>query len=561
MADGECVRVTDVYEASSSKGSPKLLHSTVEHAENILVELGENADLAQFKTALQERGGKIVLSKDRWKLYKVTFDTIALSETKVELVMGQMTGIPGIARVMPLSILRSYSVPSDGMYGIQWHHNNTGQWGGTPGVDIKSEEAWSKQRYASNIVAAVIDTGVFTSHYDLQNNLWVNPGEIAGNNIDDDVNGYTNDVNGFNFITRSGNPNPIYDVHGTAVAGCIGAEANNLTGWNGGVVGVAWDVQLMCLNVGSAPQSIDILAVIEAVQYAIDNGADIINCSFGGPGQLPAAFSNVFYNAKTAGIPVVIAAGNSGLNIDTLAEVDRPAPARLPYDNIVVVMASDQNDNRPNWSNYGQTRTDLAAPGVSIVTVSTNSYTALTNMSGTSFSAPIVSGALALMKEKFPRLSYSQLIDRLLSTVDPVPALANLTATGGRLNLNKALNYIFQDCVRFNDGWRWNDWFGFFRDEYYPWTYHMEHRWLYSVSVFATDMWFYDPNPQIGWFWTTDAVYPNIWSSAQNAWLSYSEGTGGDDNGPRWFYNYTTAQWMAVYHAGSSSSVPPPNPL
>lgn len=311
--------------------------------------------------------------------------------------------------------------------GGQWHLNNTGQSGGVADADIDAPEAWSIRNSASNIIVAVIDSGILLSHQDLTNNLWINPGEIAGNGLDDDANGIVDDMHGIDATSNNGLP--IDDTgHGTHVSGILGARGNNGIG----VSGIAWQVRIMACKFlsGNGGSESDL---IQCLAYAQTNGARVINCSFESPVS-SLGFSNAFWALRNDGIIVVAAAGNSGTDND-----DSPKyPASLPMDNIVAVTATTRTDGQAY--NYGANSVHLGAPGVSILSTRRLSDSDYGSDSGTSFAAPCVSGAAALLLAEFPGLTYRQIIDRLLVTVDPVPSLAGRCITGGRLNLANALS-------------------------------------------------------------------------------------------------------------------------
>ena len=191
------------------------------------------------------------------------------------------------------------ATPTDGAFadGTMWGLYNYGQDGGTAGADINVVPAWDKNIGNSNIVVAVIDSGVRYTHQDLKGQMWHNKAEIPGNGIDDDGNGLVDDVVGYDFYDNDGDPNGV-NGHGTHVAGTIGAMANG----GGRSVGVVWNTQIMALRVGD--QFLSTAAIVQAIDYAIRNGAKIINCSFGGYGSDPAEFI-AFSRARTAGLLVV----------------------------------------------------------------------------------------------------------------------------------------------------------------------------------------------------------------------------------------------------------------
>ncbi|HAO80832.1 MAG TPA: hypothetical protein DCQ92_18050 [Verrucomicrobia subdivision 3 bacterium] len=316
------------------------------------------------------------------------------------------------------------TTPNDPKYldGTLWGLNNYGQNGGTAHADIAAPEAWDVLTSASNIVVAVLDSGIRATHEDLASNMWVNPHDGG---------------HGFNAFTGTNDPSDDGGSHGTMVAGVLGAVGNN----GKGVTGVAWRVQMMackCLTNGTGSDS----TVIACIDYAITNGAKIINASFDSPAA-SQALSNGIVAARDAGIIWVASAGNGnpGVNID----VSPTYPACYAIDNIVSVAYTTRTDGLGSLSNYGATNVDLAAPGDQIYTTYDSSDSGYNTFAynftaGTSYAAPYVSGALALMLAKYPTENYQQIIQRLLNATDPLPSLAGKCVTGGRLNLKQALN-------------------------------------------------------------------------------------------------------------------------
>lgn len=311
--------------------------------------------------------------------------------------------------------------PNDPKYadGTLWGLNNCGQSGGIVDADIDGPEAWDVLTSASNIVVAVLDTGVHHTHEDLATNIWINP--LDGSP-------------GWNALTGTNNPAD-GDGHGTLVSGVLGAAGNN----GKGVVGVAWRTQIMackCFNtLGESGFDSDI---IECIDYARTNGARIINASFSGTG-FSQALSNALYSAREAGIIVVASVGNNAADIDAVPRY----PACYALDNVVAVAATTRTDGLWSSSNYGATNADLAAPGAAMYSTfftADNSYLGGSFLAGTSLAAPYVSGTMALMLTKYPTESHQQIIRRVLDATDSLPALAGKCLTGGRLNLRRALS-------------------------------------------------------------------------------------------------------------------------
>lgn len=341
--------------------------------------------------------------------------------------------------VEPDFVMTTRATPNDPRYlsGEQWALRNFGQANGTAGADIRAEAAWDIQSAAPGVVVAVIDSGIRTTHEDLAANLWINTGDggVLGNNgRDDDRNGYIDDTYGIDStrpINTAGNGNPAdSNGHGTAVAGVIGAAGNNGVG----IAGVAWNVKIMSLRFIGPGGSGFVSDEIECIDYAIAKGAHLINASFGGSSYSQALF-DAMKRARDASIIVVCSAGNDSDNNDVGAHY----PSGFLLDNIVAVANTTRNDALATSSAFGSGMVELGAPGTSILTAGHTADNEYRIMSGTSFSAPMVTGALALLKARFPQDTYRELINRLLRGVDRIPALAGKTITGGRLNVSAAL--------------------------------------------------------------------------------------------------------------------------
>ena len=317
--------------------------------------------------------------------------------------------------------------PNDPFFSSEWGLHNSGQSGGIVDADIDAPEAWDISTGSGSIIVAVIDTGIDYNHPDLADNLWTNAGEIAGNNLDDDDNGFIDDVHGFNFVANTGNALDD-NSHGTHVAGTIGAVGNNGIG----IAGVAFDVQLMAVKFLNSSGSGSTSNAIKSLNYAVAQGAKISNNSWGG-GGFNSALSSAINSARAAGHIFVAAAGNSGTDNDTTPFY----PASYTQDNVVAVTATSRIDALASFSNYGDSSVDLAAPGLSIY--STLPGGGYGYKSGTSMAAPHVTGALAVVWDVHPDWTYSQVIEEVLGSVDVLPALSGKVATGGRLNLANAL--------------------------------------------------------------------------------------------------------------------------
>ncbi len=345
-----------------------------------------------------------------------------ISNATVEDAIERYRNNPLVEFIEPNYVIRANEVPNDPRFNDLWGLLNTGQTGGTAGADISATSAWDVFTGSNSVVIGIIDTGLDYNHPDIQANAWINPGEIAGNGIDDDGNGYIDDVRGWDFINNDNDPMDD-NGHGTHCAGTIGGRGNNGVG----VAGVNWRVKMMGLKFLSAGGSGSTADAVEAVQYATMMGVRLTSNSWGGGGFSQALFDAIA-DAQTAGILFVAAAGNSSSNTDTSPHY----PSSYNLDNIVAVAATDHNDALASFSSYGATTVDLAAPGVDILsTFPGNSYGYL---SGTSMATPHVSGALGLIFGRFPTIAAADAKSLLLNFTDPIPALDGRVLTGGRLN-------------------------------------------------------------------------------------------------------------------------------
>lgn len=321
--------------------------------------------------------------------------------------------------------------PDDPSFAQQWHLHNTGQSGGLPDADIDAPEAWAVTTGSAAVVVGVIDTGLDLTHPDLLANLWINPGESGdgkeSDGIDNDGNGYIDDVYGWNFVTQTAVPQDDHG-HGTHTGGTVGAVGGNGVG----VSGVCQTVRLMGLKFLSATGSGTTSDAIEAIRYATQMGAALTSNSWGGAG-FSQALLDAIEEADAAGVGFVAAAGNSGINTDLYPEY----PGSFQVPNVISVAATDSSDTLVWFSNYGQTTAHLAAAGLQ--TLSTGLGGSYVLNSGTSMAAPQVAGAAALLKAANPELSFAQIKAMLLDQVDPKPSLHNKTVTGGRLNVANAM--------------------------------------------------------------------------------------------------------------------------
>lgn len=361
-------------------------------------------------------------------------DKVAAGELARRIAELQATGL--FEYVEPDYIVRPNNLPNDAAFGDGrlWGLRNQGQNGGVAGADIDAPGAWQTTTGSSDVIVAVIDTGIRYTHTDLAANMWVNPGEIPGNGVDDDANGFVDDIHGINAVNGSGDPMDT-DGHGSHCAGTIGAVANG----GGPHVGVAWNVRLMALKFldpfGATSDA------ITCIDYAISKGADIMSNSWGG-GGFSQALADAIERANAGGILFVAAAGNSGTNNDQQPHY----PSNYENANVVAVAALDRNDGLANFSCFGATSVDLGAPGVSIFSCTAASDTSYDFYDGTSMATPHVSGVAALIKSHFPGAGAAELKQRLLQGARPIGALLGKSVTGGALDAAQSLS-ISEDGI------------------------------------------------------------------------------------------------------------------
>lgn len=335
--------------------------------------------------------------------------------------------------------------PDDEFLDEQWYLEN-----------IDAYTAWDTHTGDGSVVVAILDTGIDLDHPDLEENIWENSKETEGDGIDNDGNGWVDDFNGYDFVDDDGSPIPhqgqAFDrgalSHGTVIAGIVGAVGDN----DEGIAGIVWDVKLMSVRILNNKGVGDSNLARQGVEYAVANGADVINLSFTGF-DFDDALRRAIEEAYEAGVVVVAAMGNAdngGTNVDLTPIFPACFGERAEEDWILGVAATDENDVKSDFSNYGAECTDISAPGEDIystvyqdddwIVVSDGFYQE--GWSGTSMASPMVAGAAALLKSAYHSLTPDDIKSILRLSVDPVTATGDAKGKmgAGRLNVATALS-------------------------------------------------------------------------------------------------------------------------
>lgn len=359
--------------------------------------------------------------------------------TGVEDAIREARSSPLVEYAEPDYYLHHTATPNDVFFNSQWGLLNTGASFGKPGADIGASQAWDFTQGSNDIIVAVIDTGIDLSHPDLAPNAWINPGEVPGNSIDDDRNGFIDDVKGWNFADKNNDTGPGFDIHGTHVSGTIGASGNNAQG----VTGVAWRVKLMALKFINGTKGKTSHAV-RSINYAVEQrragqNVRVINASWGGEGDSDS-LREAISAAGNAGILFVCAAGNGGADFRGDDNDELPFfPSQLSdeMNAVISVSALNRSDNLASFSNFGHSTVSLGAPGVEVMsTLPSGNYGQL---NGTSMATPHVAGAAVLVWAREPDLTPAQVKARLLATSVPVLSIASKTESSARVNVFNAI--------------------------------------------------------------------------------------------------------------------------
>ena len=373
------------------------------------------------------------------RIYKIQFDLKA--QQLLHNTLEDYQNNPDVEYAELNYIISICNTPDDPLYPLQWPLNNISQYypnsgrfdppPGTLDSDIDAPQAWDINTGTPDVIVAVIDTGIDYTHRDIDDNMWVNEAELNGaDGVDDDGNGYIDDIYGYDFINEDPDPQDDHG-HGTHCAGTIAAEGNNALD----ITGISWNAGIMALKFLSESGAGTATGAAEALYYATQNGADIISNSWGNgfPSEMIEEAVNYAYSQ---GLVVVAAAGNDNSNWPFY-------PAY--YENAIAVAATNSSDDRAVFSNYGDW-VDIAAPGVDVLSLRADSTslgtpydTSTTIASGTSMACPHIAGACALLISAFPQIQIDQLRQVLMDLADPIePGIC----ASGRLNLYATMLHL-----------------------------------------------------------------------------------------------------------------------
>jgi subtilisin family serine protease len=404
----------------------------------LLVEVDPNDTVDTSRKTLELLDGKLIRSLAGGRYLELQLP----DGTSPHKAARTSKSLPGVISSAPVIVRRLAVTPNDPLFAPnQWSFHNTG---GTitfpdPGdptrnitltaaadADIDAPEAWAITTGSSSVVVAVIDTGFPVGHLDLMPNVWINPNEVAGNGIDDDGNGYVDDLYGWNFAQNNSNVNDTHG-HGSFCSGIIGARGSNGLG----MAGINWHVSIMGLKAFKDDGTATDVELVAAIDYAIANGAHVINASWGD--YLDSeVLRGAIRRAADAGILFVAASGNDRYNLK-----ENPMyPASMNLPNIINVGATDSRDRWAEFSNYDGTLVDAHAPGYWVFSARPNKYE---HASGTSFAAPHVAGIAALLLAAEPTLTLDELRARVVTGFDRRDSLLGRGATSGRSSAHRVL--------------------------------------------------------------------------------------------------------------------------
>lgn len=416
------------YACSGNLTGPQLSHRVLSTPEGSLYRAHEvvvsySGDASQLQIAVERLGAAIIEANDPLSK-RLGFYRLALPDSiDADAAIKALAKETNVTRAERNYIVSPIALPNDPEFSKLWGMTK-----------IAAQRAWDLSTGGDGVLISISDTGIDYNHPDLKDNIWSNPQEIPGNGIDDDNNGYIDDIHGWDWANNDNDPIDDH-YHGTHVAGTIGASGNNGIG----VAGVAWKVKLQAAKFLSASGSGTTWAGAQTILYAAATGAKAVNASWGCQGCYTTYIEDAITALGESGGLLIAAAGNSGTNNDQTPFY----PASHTNDNVIAVAASDSGDNRAYFSCYGKTTVDIAAPGTSILSsYPANQYRYL---QGTSMAAPHVSGAVALVASIAPTATHQQIKEAILSSGDAMSAFANITVSGRRLNVDNLLRAFSDD--------------------------------------------------------------------------------------------------------------------
>jgi thermitase len=373
----------------------------------------------QLEQELVERAG----GKMRRRLAHIRGAVVGVrSHVALAVLRRRLSAAAGVRYAEPDFYMRASKAPDDPLFANQYSLDSSG-----PGY-VFAQQAWDSRTSCSKV--AVLDTGIQYNHPDISPNLWHNPDEIQSNGKDDDKNGWVDDYYGLNIVKGRGS-GVDDDGHGTHVAGTAGGRGNNATG----VAGLCWSSSLMAVKFMDSNGRGSTSDAVDGIDYAIREGARIINCSFGSSKKSSALNDEVNY-AKSKNTLLVVAAGNDGDNIDS----DPIYPASFTQGNILTVAATTSSGALASYSNYGKKAVDVGAPGDKIFSTYLGSTYKV--LSGTSMAAPLVSATAAMLRKKDSDLTYTEIKDAIRNHTQPLASLSGKSVSGGLLNVAAALSSV-----------------------------------------------------------------------------------------------------------------------
>lgn len=389
----------------------------------------EELNISDAKCIFGDDASSISLFSDKTEPIIYVLDLENPSRENVIDTIEKLKAMPNIEYAEPNYNVYEFSEPNDTYY----------QNGKQAVLDlIGAKKLWDFDIDCSDVAVGVMDSGIQTNHEDLIDNIWVNTGEIVGDGIDNDGNGYIDDIYGWNCGDSNGDVSYV-DEHGVHVAGIVSAATNN----SKGVASVARNAKIASIKIFNSSGKSTLSYIIEGINFAKKNDINIINCSFGGTGWGSSSVNTI--KSAMAAVPdmfFVIAAGNttsaSEANNDKVAVY--PSQLTKDLDNVISVANTTSSDELSSTSHYGATSVDIAAPGTVIYsTIPTSSYG---TMSGTSMATPMVASAVAVMRAVNPNISAKEIKETLCSSSDKLSALTGKVISGGRLNAYNAVKAI-----------------------------------------------------------------------------------------------------------------------